>query len=488
MTSLRLQPAAIPPASTRTAVDTTAPTLVWVRTGTAEVTVDGVPQRLASGQALWLPASRHVVVRGAAGSSVLPVRVRGSDRDAGPLAVTRFAVASEQEPLLLAAFARSLGVLHGGGVRAAALLHGLGQHQHGIAAPALPRSPDLLRVAESLLGSPTASPSDVAGAQGLGESALTRRFRVETGWTPRRWQTRSVLARAAARIREEGGVAAGLAVTGYSGPQAFARAFRREWGISPSELLATRCAAVVADRRAAVLGPQCTGYHVVLWVAAGCATLQIDDTVTAAHAGDLVCLPAGAIIGYRAEPGSAVVPLGWLPGGTALPAGIVAHAGPESTDALIRLAAWTYTGLGPIGAGDPRHTLEALLGVGAAEGLAPHVADAAHAVLAQLSSDPADDRTTFELAHENALEPDELRTAIGALTGTTLPVWRARTRMGWARRLLRDGVPTTQVARRLGFADAASFSRAFTRAHGCPPSRYRQRELREAHPEYARTS
>ncbi len=461
-------------------MDTTAPLLVWARTGSGSVSVHGVPLPIATGEALWTPAGCHVVVRGAEDSSILPVRVRDADRGAGPLTPTSFEVAATHEAILLAAFARSLGVLHGGGVRASALLHGLGHDLRGVAVPAMPRSADLIRVAEHLLDAPVASPTEIGSAHGLGESALARRFRSETGWTPARWQTRSVLARAAGRIRKEGSVAAGRAMTGYSSPQAFARAFRREWGISPSDLLVPPPAATLADRRAAVLGPQCTGYHVVLWVAAGSATAHVDGVPVAASAGDLICLPAGAVVGYEADPDSAVVPLGWLPGGLPVPRGIIARAADAMSDTFIRLAAWTYTGLIPRDAGEPHRALARLVGVDSGEALAPPVADAAHAVLAQLSSDPANDRTTRELARDNDLDPDELRAAIGALTGTTLPIWRARTRMGWARRLLREGVPTTEVAQRVGFAETASFSRAFSRAHGCSPSRYRQRELRDA--------
>lgn len=402
----------------------------------------------------------------------MPIRVRDADRTAGPTAPFLGDVASDAVPALLAAFTRSLGVLHGGGVRAAALLGSLGHPASRIAVPAMPSSPDLCRVAESLLSDPSRSPAEVGADHGVGESVLARRFRAETGWTPLRWRTRHVLGKAAERLGEHGRVARAAADAGYGSPQAFARAFRREWGITPADAVAGAATASTQIRRAAELGPQCNGYHIVVWVAVGSAVIDVDGVSTTAHAGDVVCLPAGTSAGFRAGADSAVLPLGWLPGGSHVVDGVIARIGDDQRAPLLRLAAWAYAAVAPVVGGDPRIALQRMLGLPEPDGILPPVADAAFALLERLSEHPEDSRPLPELARQLGIPSVELRDAVETLTGTTLRTWRARTRMSVARRLLRDGVHASQVAGRVGYADAAAFSRAFRRAHGGPPSQF----------------
>ena len=470
--------AALPARPTRTIPSADAPVLVWVVAGTAVATLDSGPRTLRAGAALWLPAGHRAAVRGAAGSCVLPIRIRAADRAAGPSEPITVTVPLPAHDALLAAFARSLGVLHGGGVRAAMILSWINAPTGGVQAPAMPRSPDLLRVAEALLADPERSPAEAGARHGLSTSVLARRFRAETGWTPIRWRSRAVLADAAERIRLRGSVAAGITSTGYGSPQAFSRAFRREWGFAPGALLADAPARALVGRRRAALGPQRNAYHVVLWVAAGTAQVGIDDTVTRARAGDIVCLPAGAFVSYRADPDSVVLPIGWLPGGADLAPGVVAHVGADAREPLIRLAAWSYADVQQAGPDTARQSLQSALGIDEPQDIAPEIAAVIYRILGQLAEQPEDGRSSEDLAAEVRLDPAELRRAVEALTGTSLAVWRARTRMMRARRMLRDGMHASQVARRVGYADAAGFSRAFRRAHGRTPSRFLAEELR----------
>jgi AraC-like DNA-binding protein/quercetin dioxygenase-like cupin family protein len=446
---------------------------VWAVSGEATVSLGATPWRLAEGEALWVPGGTAAVVRGAEQSSVLPIRMRDADRSAGPDAPFTAPIPEMARFALLAAFTRSLGVLHGGGVRASSVLSWIGHTTASISAPALPPSPDLRRVAERMLDDPPISPGRCGADLGLSESTVARRFQAETGWSPARWRARSMLARAAEQIRRSGDVGAGVMGSGYASPSAFARAFRREWGMPPSALVAGAAAARPAHRRSTSLGPQCNGYHIVFWVAGGTAEITVDDATWSLESGDVACLPAGASVALRAAPDAAAIPLGWLPGGIDLPAGIIAHSRADAFAALVRLIGWTYAGLAPTGSHDARVALQAVLGLDEPAPDDEPVARAAYGLLARLTREPRDAATTAEYAAQAGVAPEELRDAVEALTGTTLATWRARTRMSWARRLLREGMTVTQVARRVGYADAAGFSRAFTRAHGDTPSRFR---------------
>jgi AraC-like DNA-binding protein len=62
-----------------------------------------------------------------------------------------------------------------------------------------------------------------------------------------------------------------------------------------------------------------------------------------------------------------------------------------------------------------------------------------------------------------------------ALAGCSPDAWRRARRMETARSLLLGSdLDLTQVAERLGYADAFAFSRQFARAQGMPPGRFRQ--------------
>lgn len=448
--------------------------LVWIAAGSAEATLGSSRWSLDAGQALWVPADAGAVVRGTEEGCVVPIRIREADRHAGPTAPFVATIAADVVPSLVTAFTRSLGVLHGGGVRAAAVLGWLGHPTAAIVGPAMPSSPDLRRIADALLADSTRSPASVGSENGIGESVLARRFRAETGWTPLRWRTRHVLAGAAEQVRRGRRIALVAAESGYGSPQAFARAFHREWGVAPSDLVEGTRGKVEVRRHGAELGPQRNGYHVVIWVAAGSVELHVDDRTTMAHAGEIACLPAGTSSGFEAGAEAAVLPLGWLPGGIDVGAGVIGHT--TARTPLLRLSAWAYAGADPVTGGDPRLVLQNLLGLGEPDDIP--IADLTYALLGRLSDQPEDKRSAAELAAELGVAPAELRDAVEALTGTTLATWRARTRMAWARRLLRQGLSASEVADRVGYADAAAFSRAFRRAHGFSPRGFSRTQTR----------
>lgn len=455
--------------------------LVWAVTGSVSVTLGSSQWSLGADQALWIPGGHRAVLRGTEGACLVPIRVRDADRAAGPSAPFLASVPATAASALIAAFTRSLGVLHGGGVRAAAILSVIGHPTTAIAVPSMPASLDLRRVADELLADPSRSPAEVGAVHGLSESTLTRRFREETGCTPLRWRIRHALGRAAEQLRTHRSIATVAASAGYGSPQAFARAFRRESGISPAAVATDIPTTGTVGRRGAELGPQRNGYHIVIWIAAGSAVLHIDGSRTPLRAGDIACLPAGASVGLQAAADAAMVPLGWLPGGVATPASVITQADENHREQLLRLAAWAYADVLPLTGGEPRAALQAALGLAEPQDITPAIVEATYALLERLADHPEDGCSTAELAARLGITPRELRDAIEALTGTTLATWRARLRMSWSRRLLRDGMHASQVAARIGYADATAFSRAFRHAHGDSPTRF-QTDQRHATP------
>lgn len=88
-----------------------------------------------------------------------------------------------------------------------------------------------------------------------------------------------------------------------------------------------------------------------------------------------------------------------------------------------------------------------------------------------------DRRLTVEsLARRFATNRTTLQERFVAVTGRTIMDYVTALRIEVAQGLLRDTlVPVTEVGERTGYADAASFSRAFRKAVGTAPSEYRER-------------
>ncbi|GAA4222446.1 hypothetical protein GCM10022253_30970 [Sphingomonas endophytica] len=84
-----------------------------------------------------------------------------------------------------------------------------------------------------------------------------------------------------------------------------------------------------------------------------------------------------------------------------------------------------------------------------------------------------DDLSVAELAAAAGMDPSGFSRALGARTGLAPFAWLTRCRMEEAARLLAAGLPVTQVASRVGYANASKFAASFRRSHGIVPSRWR---------------
>jgi AraC-like DNA-binding protein len=94
--------------------------------------------------------------------------------------------------------------------------------------------------------------------------------------------------------------------------------------------------------------------------------------------------------------------------------------------------------------------------------------------LAVLHTQPGRDWTVDSLAAATGVSRATLARRFPAQTGLTPAAYLTRWRMDLAAKRLRDTDDTVGViARSLGYTSEYAFNRAFTRARGTPPGRYR---------------
>ena len=94
--------------------------------------------------------------------------------------------------------------------------------------------------------------------------------------------------------------------------------------------------------------------------------------------------------------------------------------------------------------------------------------------VAKLHAEPAREWTTSELAREAAVSRATLTRRFASVLGEAPAAYLTRWRMDVAARRLSDGDESLeQVAAAVGYTSVYAFSRAFRRARGVPPGRFR---------------
>lgn len=103
----------------------------------------------------------------------------------------------------------------------------------------IPRDPRLAHLCRQLMSeSETTIPIDTAASRvGMGRRTFTRRFRSETGMSFSEWLLRVRLNSAVGKLMTGASITEAAFDAGYSSPSAFAKLFKRSFGMSPSELL-----------------------------------------------------------------------------------------------------------------------------------------------------------------------------------------------------------------------------------------------------------
>jgi AraC-like DNA-binding protein len=210
--------------------------LVYATRGVLAVVAGSVRLTVPPHRAAWLPASaaQRIEVVGRTSLRNLYVRSGLSPMDSGPprvldlpplarellLAAVRRAPLSEQDP----AAARLLAVL----LDELARLPGV-----PLQLP-LPVDPVALAVAGALLADLSAPTASVVARSGASRRTLERRFAAETGMSLGRWRTRARLVESVRLLAAGATTAATARAVGFATPSAFAAAFRRDLGTTPS--------------------------------------------------------------------------------------------------------------------------------------------------------------------------------------------------------------------------------------------------------------
>jgi AraC-like DNA-binding protein len=101
-------------------------------------------------------------------------------------------------------------------------------------------------------------------------------------------------------------------------------------------------------------------------------------------------------------------------------------------------------------------------------------------VLAAIHLEPDRDWTVAELARLMGASRSGFAERFARVVGETPARYVAKVRMHQARLWLKDGMRVASVAERLGYDAEASFSRAFKRIIGAPPSEFRKKGAEES--------
>lgn len=481
--------------------------LIWVRSGNAEIRMERRSHRLTDSQAIWVPAAIPVSIVVGEGSVAIPIPVSSVDLPATFSTVRVVAIPPGWADRLLLEFARTFGCRKRSAESVSFVLELIaGSPGNGddpiLDVPPLPRSPEALEVAHELLRAPAAPQTigEFARRAQVSVRTLQRQFTGETGLGFDGWRTRARILAAMSHLAARRGIGWTASQVGFGTPSAFTNAFRRLTGTTPSRYVrdlespAARQNPPVAApagspalSTAPPLEPSATWtrvdeFHVLVWAYRGSARVDVSSHEWALNRGDVMLLPAGLPNRVEADAGSIVLPVCSLSLHAAAHLDSVAVVRlDEADDSLLRAAVGNH----PIGRAqkeraDPagRAVHEVLVSrIGLTDEPGPYTVITR--ILAALYAEPADDRTLAEWAAAMRIEPSRLRKEFFAQTGTSFSRWRLTLRMTIARELLDAGSAPSAVARHLGYADAAAFSRAFRTTHGCPPRDYQRRPVQD---------
>ncbi|MGO1854111.1 MAG: helix-turn-helix domain-containing protein [Microbacteriaceae bacterium] len=473
--------------------------LLWVRTGMIEMTVDGASHRLVAGQAIWVPAGVTHALRLEPGTVTVAVWSASAPRSVVLSEVRVVDITDDWADWLI--HKRGLGALAADGPLLE-LASGLSRHADPqVRTPRfpMPRSREARAVAQAVLRTPGSplSVDEFADGESVSAKTLRRQFVNETGVVFSEWRTRARVTSAAAHLAEGRGVAWAQRHVGYATPAGFTRAFQRHVGITPREYarrvrmkaapadeLARNVAALVADEQAtpppipAYSGPmRVNDCHVLLWVYRGEAIIRIGTRDQKLRRGEAIWVPAGVSHRVELAVGSILRPLGNRYGRVRI--GVddlrVFSFPPETESYLLHT---TFAEYGVLTSDHPLRLTDELFHEQffRDEITETTLTGAAGTLATALRRDPADSRSLADWAKSLGMTPTALGKELASQTGTSFPHWRAQLRMNLARELLHHGERPGDIARRLGYASPAAFTKVFTSAHGIPPREY-QRQM-----------
>lgn len=417
--------------------------LLWCRIGRARVTVGTDLFLVGERDAVWIPSGFPVAIASAPGTVVVPIVAHRDTQNQAPFEPVALSVPVDWQPVLLSAFARSLGFLSDGD-DADAITPLLPPRDIRGAVLPFPVSADLRAVADRARARPRSDVSVIEWATETRTSVRTleRRFASETGLTIREWRR---------RVRVDAGLralAAGSSTTeaalaaGFAGASAFCRSVRETTGAAPRAALSKPAASPRPGRSAASSAPRpgtppalaparsvvrVTPFDIALWAARGGGVVIVGGASLRLRTGEIAVLPAGHPHEIVVDPDSVLLPVASRPPGRGAPLEElrVASGHARLRAVLLHSSAVSYTQLKSPGY-DPSELFDALL-------------------------------------HDSRRAPAE---------STVADVSRIA-RITHGARLLREGCSVAHTARVVGYSHPSAFARAFRAHHGMAPSQFR---------------
>jgi AraC-like DNA-binding protein len=489
------------------------PLLIWVRTGTAHMHIDGdAAFHLTAGQGAWIPADgwNHRAIITEPGTVAFPLWLHPGT---GPLPEpTRFAVPAGWQDWLIQHFNLQVTPLSGRGYFQDAITDLLrrpgsrpprGGSRPPLALPEMPGATAAAAVAEELIRDPALDLTVEQWATRALSSprTLRRDFLADTGLTFERWRLRNRLIAAVEFLAAGYGVDQVAARVGFASRNGFTRAFKQQYGLTPYEVsLSASSISVDLTQRATVARqtddlvrmvrgdsafatapdllppartpPHANDTHVLSWIYRGSGYLDIGDHRYERRRGVATWIPAGMehITGLREN--SISLPLGNAGTADLSPTEpLQVQFPPAWDDYLMFCSISARSGLHPDDY-DPRHTLDLF-----ADQLA-----AQRALSVPMPTDPRARAAAMDYLRRIGTPggspdvPADIHRAFREQTGMTFAHWRYAARMRVARDLLLGGAKPRAVARRVGYAHLPTFSAAFSRFHGLSPREYQERE------------
>lgn len=469
------------------------PLLIWVRTGTAHVHIDdAVSFHLTAGEGVWIPEDgwNHRAIVTEPGTVAFPLWTHPG---AGSLSEpTRFEVPDGWRDWLIQNFNLQVTPLSGRGYSQDAitgLLHRPGSRPALLDPPAMPRAHGARAVAEELLRDPALdfTVSEWAVRVLSSSRTLRRDFLADTGLTFERWRLHCRLTAAVELLATGYDVDQVAARVGFASRNGFTRAFKQQFGSSPSDLRRRATAERPTDdlvrmvRGSAVAPellpaartpPHANDMHVLSWMYRGSGYLDIGDRRYERHRGIATWIPADVEHATGIRENSISLPLGDASSADlSLTEPLQVRFSPAWDDYLMHCSLSARSILRPDDY-DPRHILE----------LFTEQVAARRALSVPMPTDPraravaADYLRRMGVSGESADISVSVHRSFREETGMTFARWRYAARMRIARDLLVGGAKPSAVARRIGYAHLPTFSAAFTRFHGLSPREYQERE------------
>jgi AraC-like DNA-binding protein/quercetin dioxygenase-like cupin family protein len=480
------------------------PILLWVSTGalTARTRDDEYP--VSAGRAVWIPAgvSHAVSLERATVAVAVPSWTRADTLGPERAVVRVIDVPAGLGDWLVHKYYRGPFVEDGPILDLTSGTAAYDAPGVGAAALPAPRSPEARAVTRALLrhpGSPLTM-AQFAARESISSRTLHRQFVAETGMTFSRWRTRARIVSAAARIAAGRTIADAARRSGFETAAGFTRAFERHIGLTPSDYAARhrRRGRAARDRSQiesnahlsalasgqqplrplipAYRGPvRVNDSHVLLWVYRGSAEIHLGHRTRHLVQGQAIWVPAGVSFRVDLAEESILLPLGSRYGRTRI--GVddlrVFSFPPEAESVLLHTTFAEYTLLrpeSPLPVTDELfHEQFILTAPGEAE-----QTGAVGVVAGALRRNPADPRSLADWARTLGTSPGSLGRQFTRQCGMSYRLWRAQLRMHVARELLHLGERPGEVARRLGYASPAGFSKVFVAAHGVPPREFQR--------------